>query len=211
MEHRIVTDHPENDEMLKMAKFASYMCIPVSEVRRLFPSWGQPRDGVDPCCSDKVLDNASPDQELSQEEVLKRGKACGAYLIGDMNERQMKKLRNAMTSTSLSRIREHTCGFEERTKDLSPFGQAAWGMRHCECRGSTPEEETVLALREYGIEMTFRSEREAKLFREGILSAVKGYVTRRIATMTQAEAYEYVMAFWGGGSYEGLLHHARTG
>ena len=64
--------------------------------------------------------------------------------------------------------------------------------------------ETAWILRDHGINIEFHSSREGREFREGVLSAIKDYVIKRIHSMEYPEARAYIR-FFGGGSYEGLL------
>ena len=109
------------------------------------------------------------------------------------------------------RVLHHTCGFQEQVFEGSGevselLAKAQWLSSHCDCPPITREEETALRLHEgYGITIKFTSNREAKAFREGILSVINEYVVSRISRMNDTEAYQYIMQFWGGGSYENLL------
>src|SRR5262249_23470167 len=102
------------------------------------------------------------------------------------------------------RIRHHPCGLEETTQGLNLSEEVAWGMGHCNCPSATPAEETVHVLQGYGVRVAFRSWRGAQGSRNGILSAIKDYVARKISAMEHGEAHNYIRGFWGGGSYEGL-------
>ncbi len=193
-------NHPDHGKMLNQGASAKYLGISRKKFRRIAP----PPDYVEAgqFWSKRVLDTLPLSEDFVRAEVRQRGKACGKYLIAVMDDEEIRALRAAMSGASIvGRVLCHCV----LPAGLGLLARAKWHGEHCDCPRVSPQDETSLRLREYGVTISFRVGRDAGAFREGILSVIKDHVRGSISRMSHTDASRHVHDFWGGGSYEGLL------
>jgi len=206
MSYQSTLHHPDHGELFNLTESAKYLGISRRKFRRIAPGPDLMQDKVYPFWSRRILDILTVKDDFVVKETLHNGKRCGEYLIGDMTDEEIRTLRDRVIAVQFGGPpKSHTCGYEEADAGLDLFQTAQWLNKNCDCPGRSPSEETSRVLEQYESRITFSCDSEAKVYRDGILSAIKDHVTAQVSTMEMDEARRYIMEFWGGGSYEGLL------
>jgi hypothetical protein len=174
MDYRSVIEHPEFGRMLNLTESAKYLGISRRKFRRVAPAPDYVQSRIYPFWAKRVLDILPIHDDFDHEESLRKGRACGQYLISEMDADETWRFRNALAAAKNGGIiREHTCGVDDLPAGADLLERAKWLMRHCNCHGTPPIEEIPIVLTEHGVTISFGSEREAQAFCDGVLSAIR--------------------------------------
>src|SRR5687767_2642384 len=97
MEYRSRFLHAVHGEMLNKTESTRYLGISRKRFQRIAPPPDYIQNGVYPFWAKRVLDILPLEDDFNQEEILKTGRACGNYLIGEMNDEEVRELQRALT------------------------------------------------------------------------------------------------------------------
>lgn len=174
-------NHPEYGIMLNQMESAKYLGISRKKFRRIAPPPDYVHENVFSFWSRRLLDILDLTDD-SVQDAFQRGKNCGNYLIGDLDEQGIQQLKLDLSRTEMDcGIRRHTCGFTEMTKNMSELERAEWCRGNCYCSKRTRIENTSFVLEQYGIKINglAHSLSQAQAFRDGIRSAINEHFRRQ--------------------------------
>lgn len=85
--------HPEFGEMFNSTRSAAYLGVTRNKFRRIAPPPDFMRDGIYPFWAKRVLDILPTEDGYDYQETLAKGRACGRFLVGDLNKDEVRALQ----------------------------------------------------------------------------------------------------------------------
>lgn len=210
--YQSIFNHPIHGEILNVTESAKYLGISRKRFREIAPGPDHIEDDIYPFWSRRVLDILPIEEDFSHDVTVEQGIACGKYLIEEMQDAEIRSLREDIVYIIQAEhgftFRRHLCGGDEATRGLDLSEKAAWFMENCDCPASSPEKQLSYILEKRGVKRKFVNAKEARVYRTAMLSAIKRYVVARVSEMASDEAHQYIVKFWGIGSYLSILDYA---